>query len=135
MEMSFKVYHYTTYDAYNTILDNPENWLQKMVQFFRGHNPQKLNPSLEKNNPNDVRAGEGWYFTDIEPGSMPRKKIAKKLWGSRGADNRINSTEYFLRFKFHGNTTMNEFRKHAFIVPIISTAKQEIIEHGQVPDI
>jgi len=40
-----------------------------------------IRPSMKANNPNDARYGDGQYFTDIVPGTIPSTDIAKALIG------------------------------------------------------
>jgi large repetitive protein len=42
---------------------------------------QQINPSLAANNPNDVRYGEGQYFSDIQPGTMTSSQLSRVFLG------------------------------------------------------
>ncbi|MBB3820951.1 YD repeat-containing protein [Xanthomonas arboricola] len=55
-----KLYHYTNEAGMNGILDS-----------------QAMNPSLKALNPNDVRYGNGQYFSDIAPGTMSPAQLSR----------------------------------------------------------
>ncbi len=54
------LYHYTDEQGLDGILSS-----------------QVLNPSLTKNNPNDVRYGEGQYLSDVVPGSKSPAQLSR----------------------------------------------------------
>ncbi|PPU39703.1 hypothetical protein XaplCFBP3123_12035 [Xanthomonas arboricola pv. populi] len=54
------MYHYTNEAGMNGILDS-----------------QSMNPSLKALNPNDVRYGNGQYFSDIAPGTMNPAQLSR----------------------------------------------------------
>ncbi|WP_216361732.1 HYD1 signature containing ADP-ribosyltransferase family protein, partial [Xanthomonas arboricola] len=55
-----RLYHYTNEAGMNGILDS-----------------QSMNPSLKALNPNDVRYGNGQYFSDIAPGTMNPAQLSR----------------------------------------------------------
>ena len=51
-----------------------------------------INPSLQAIRPQDARLGDGVYFTDIAPNSMPPKELSQILYNNPGQQNRA---EYY----------------------------------------
>jgi len=42
---------------------------------------QIILPSLGKTNPNDIRHGEGQYFSDVQPGTMTGARLSRLFLG------------------------------------------------------
>ena len=59
------LYHYTTEEGMNGILDSGELW-----------------PSTKAARPTDAKYGDGQYFTDIEPGTKSPGQLARALHGT-----------------------------------------------------
>ena len=130
--MPHSLFHYTSEEGYNAIMRNPQNWFDTLIRIFRTVEPDKIRPSLRANG--DSYYGDGWYFTDMAPTQYSRKQIAQALWAQSFA-RYMYKTSHYIEVQFHGNTSVVKCRSHVFLVPLRSTANQNMTSHGAHPEI
>jgi hypothetical protein len=90
------LYHYTSEAGQAGILSS-------------GH----IRPSLARNNPRDVRYGEGQYLSDIRPGSLTSSQLARRFVGRPYLGRRFT---HYLEIDVTGLSVM-EGRPGVFVVP------------------
>ena len=117
-------YHYTDATGYKAIIENSEMDNDGKVTAI-------LRPSRQ-NFSGDAHYGDGWYLTDIPPFGGDRLKIARALWDGSFEQN-YAKTEYYLALQIHGNTRIEERRRHVFFIPIRSKYRPTLYGHGPIP--
>ena len=127
-----KYYHYTDKDGYDGIMGNPASFLDRLASILPGKDkePPTLKPSTGESG--DAHYGEGFYFTDLVPGTHSREQIARTLWDGSGKRN-LPKTDYFIELDLHGNTRVESCREHVFRIPPDTKARPPIGRHGKNP--
>ncbi len=125
------LYHYTSataYQALKPLLESPEIDNGRKVAAILRPSRQALS--------GDAHYGDGWYLTDIQPFGAPfggdRLKIARALWDGSFEQN-YAKTEYFIGLKIHGNTRIEEPRRHVFFISVRSQYRPDLDSYGPVP--
>lgn len=107
------LFHYTNQVGYEGILEL-----------------NQLNPSTAAQNPNDVRYGDGQYFSDIEPDTKTAAQLSRLFIGHPFAAHKYT---HYLEIDVT-DLTIHEGRPHVFVVandqPLDLT--ERIISHGML---
>jgi hypothetical protein len=109
------LYHYCERRTCDAILDNPIGWFDWITRSVP-RTPRGIMLPAET-----ALYGDGYYFTDIRPGTCPRTRVEWELWGTEGEN--YHKTGYAIEAKFHGNTHIILCREHVLLVPLITRAR------------
>jgi len=110
-----RLFHYTTEKRYYSIL-----------------NSGRLDPSIDRSV--DATYGEGWYFTDLRPGTC-EKAIMVSCWQKTTMFQRIR---YYLEFDID-DALIRKCRDHVYFVPIhayisMPGKRFTLVSHGKNPE-
>jgi hypothetical protein len=104
------LYHYTTEKRHDKILQS-----------------QTLKPSLDTMH--DASCGEGWYFTDLPPGTC-EKILMLFCWNKGTLSQRV---QYYISIEVVGGVP-SRVRDHVYYVPLNPKVSFRSLSSGEVPE-